>query len=103
VDSPQEIVQSVRVMFNEADVISSNPLPPLVRICQKKKRKERLKYIGIGKLNHFNLEKKIHISLLNYDSINNVSPLPKLSIETMSPQTIKECHCPPITKIHFIK
>jgi hypothetical protein len=34
----QEIVQSVRTTLNEVVVTSSNLPPPLVRICQKKKK-----------------------------------------------------------------
>ena len=34
--SPQEVTQSVGITLNEAEVISSNFPPPLMRICQNK-------------------------------------------------------------------
>jgi hypothetical protein len=39
VHASQEVVQSAGTTLNEAKIISSNLTPPLVRTCQKKKKK----------------------------------------------------------------
>jgi hypothetical protein len=36
--SPQEVSQLVGTTPNEAEITGSNPSPPFVRICQKKKK-----------------------------------------------------------------
>ena len=43
ITGPQELAQSVGTTPNEAEVNSSNLHPPLVRTCQKERKKEKKK------------------------------------------------------------